>query len=184
MHATYSFLIDGNTKETALACFEEYAEKHCDGNNWYEILALITEGGEVVNCAAKGDWRGRDRFVGNSKILEMPEEARFDWAKKFALQCVVADMTTAMELSEFGSTIGLRQLENPDDKGYGDTIAGIMQNVPPFIAKMYEGFKPPAEGFDIEGYRRKKLSETFELFLTAKVKPFSTYAESPARSPS
>lgn len=178
MHAAYSFLISGDTKETALSCFEEYSERHCDENNWSQPVALILEGGDVINCASSGDLRGRDHFVGNSNLLEMCERVRFDWAKKFALECVVADMLSGISGSEFGDENASLAKEDKE-QSYGDIIASIMRDVPPVLARMYAGFKLSTEGFDMEGYSRMKLSEQFELFLKADCKPFTTYPVSP-----
>ena len=65
------------------------------------------------------------------------------------------------------------------EQSYGDIIASIMSDVPPVLAKMYAGFKVSTDGYDMEGYQRMKLSEQFELFLKADVKPFSTYMRQP-----
>jgi hypothetical protein len=134
MHAAYSFLIDENDKDRALSSFETYAERHCDENNWYEPLVLVTEDGEVFNCATKDDWRGRDNFAENNGLLKMLQKDRFGWAKKFALECVVADMLMGVEFSDFGNK-ECSLVKRGKEQGYGDIIASIMQDVPPVLAK-------------------------------------------------
>ena len=43
MHALYYFLVPTNDASEAVEAFHKWAEKHCDENNWYELVCAVNE---------------------------------------------------------------------------------------------------------------------------------------------
>ena len=43
MHAFYYFLVPTNDADKAVRAFYEWAETHCDENNWYELVCAVNE---------------------------------------------------------------------------------------------------------------------------------------------
>ena len=147
MHAIYSFLMElpiragaKELKEQATSQFETQYVPLCDENNWYQETALVTKTGRVIQLCGKGDWRGRDSWYGVIRKIE--PEKRWDWAWKFALDCV------AVEMEVFDApSIGIL----PDSKGghkkieemsFDDLLKAIQDWIPKTLSRAYAEVKP------------------------------------------
>ena len=188
MHGTFVFLMDeieadSNTSDVESA-FEHSFGDSLDENNWYETMAVLFQDGTIWNMSSEGDYRGRDGFV--ELICESCQDKskRWEWGLNFAVHCVALDM----ELRG-SNNLGIFQKNTEQEKvrkelnemSYEEVIEAINSEVPTSLSKAYANVSIPSDedGFNIEGYSRKKISNGFEIFNDSAVKPFSKYTTSP-----
>ena len=185
MHAIYTFLMQlpaglcaRELKKKALSEFETQYVPHCDENNWYQAMALVTRAGRVIQLCGKGDWRGRDSWY--SVIRRIDEEKRWDWAWKLALDCVATDM----ELFDAPS-LGIL----PDKKGgrkriermsFDEVLAAIRDWMPKTLSRAYAEVKPGGKDGDLflTNHLRQRRAALFEI-LNECAKPPLAWPRSP-----
>ncbi len=180
MHAIYTFLMQlpanrctKELKEEASSQFETQYAPLCDENNWYQETALVTRTGRVIQLCDNGDWRGRDSWYG--VIRKVEPKKRWDWAWKFALECVSTDA----ELFNIPS-IGIL----PDPEGgsrkieqmsFDELLNAIREWIPKTLSRAYSEIKPRKKGEDtfLTDHARQKRSAVFEILNECSRPPFA-----------
>jgi hypothetical protein len=181
MHATYTFIIDNDDPhddltdpESAKGQFDslkgafdgQFGDERCDSNNWYTVYGAVLRDGTLL---------GDPEFVKSWTEKHPDASERFEAAVRFAVGCVAVDMDLFG-----GTTIALPGQERtdadrkPDALSTDEVTEAIYDLVPAALAKAYTEFKRGDESFDHEGYKRSRLSATFETFNDADLKPFSS----------
>lgn len=166
-HATYSFLLsledEHNPKEEAISVFESFAADRCDDNNWFQEEALVLIDGQTFCMCPEDDYRGRNILY--QEILKVPQEERWNWSRKFALDCVVLDMGVfgACSISLGGADEYYEQIKSIS---FDELVAHILQEIPNKISDAYREIigKGLPNSFDMDEYRRRKLVKNFEAF--------------------
>lgn len=190
MHATYSFLMYMNMKETELTAdalkeaFDKKFSSSLDENNWLQHMAAVTDKGHVVSMCGEDDWRGREAT--QKGLLERPQAERWPWARDFALRCVAVEMNLKGYVSNLIGPTDSEASRWLDKASPTEVVSAICEEVP---RRLSEGFtemvgKEP-EGWDMEKYRLFELSRHYMYFYSAmenKNVPFvesSSYGATP-----
>lgn len=183
MHAKYSFLLtlddkDADQKdllEDAIGQFEHWASSHCDDNNWSQPLVLITKKGQILQACEGGDWRGRDEVYAD--VVERAGDKPFDWAMRFALNCVVNELRCFdipwMSLGE-PKEDEKKEQERLDSLSFEKLVEEIHHNCTKQLALAYRDLhngKPAKDTLD--DWKRRTLARSYEIFRGADRKPFS-----------
>lgn len=96
MHAIYCFL--HRQDDFDLDLMSDFL--HLDDNNWYQVLATVTDQGELIPRCPENDWRGRDGF--QKSLLDIPKEERWDKAVQTAKDILKYEIvTTLMMLDDY-----------------------------------------------------------------------------------
>lgn len=162
MHAVYHFLVNVDLsqpeeaiKSDVMATFNSYADNHCDENNWWAEIDIVTADNRVLDLEGGARWHATDN-------------SSFEYAKLHALRCVANDMNL-FETSGFsigGQDEGGKKIDSLDFDGL---LQAIKTEVPRTLA---EGYGKLAEGVVdsdwISHYRRKKLGDHFERLMESR----------------
>ncbi len=169
MHAAYLFLIhtdlswdDGMVKGAVLNTFEDYADKHCDENNWYQPMLVVCQDGRIIQCAGSGDHRGRDGMY--TLHASLPAEKRWETVVNLAWGIASVDLSQSNPF--FGSKDD-RRLSGAAE--LRELLPGLRQQAGEKIGA--------ADGF--EQWKGKHLLEAVEAAEKTVCPPFSTLAEGP-----
>ena len=181
MHAIYTFLMElpikrcaKDLKQEAVSQFETQFVPLCDENNWYQEMALVTRTERVLQLCGNGDWRGRDSWY--SEIRKVDRGKRWNWAWKFALDCV----STEMELFDVPS-IGIMPDPNGgrkkmEEMSFDEVIRAIQEWIPKTLSRAYAEVKPGKKDKDrfLADYMRQKRSAVFEILNDCTKPPFAS----------
>jgi hypothetical protein len=181
MHALFSFLIHLDKKckskedvEAAVGAeFSAYYDDHCDENNWRTLRSVAMKTGSGV-------WFGKHE----------PDPSLLQWetARKFALDCIAADMRM-FDITPYGLP-GAR-LPNPDPAfaqlrtlSFDELVTQIHGQVPVRLSQAYTqiiGTKVDPDKWDANEFHRRELAQQYELFRRSDHPPFAIELESPYR---
>ena len=113
MHGTYLFLVrtseaSQSIKEKAkeaVSYFEKYLNDHSDENNWSQVLGVVSRDNETINLCDDGDWRGRDKIMG-----EFCESPKSIWEKTIKFSIDIANSDVSDNLEDSNIEISLKKL--------------------------------------------------------------------------
>lgn len=172
MHATYCFLIPipvngvDDYPAHAMSLFKEFIDDTGDDDNGYQQQALILPDGRCWPLCPIDDWRAR--YIPQQRIQEASPENRYNEAKKFAYRCALSEMN-------FGRL-------DPDEEDLTESLSiqeidlKIRTEMPKEIIKHYRKLIANCLSNDqdsLAGWKRKKLTSRFELFIASEKPPFT-----------
>jgi hypothetical protein len=182
MHAIFHFAMhlepdteEKDLAEEALEVFRNYEENHADENNWSSPIDLVTNFGKRVVT-----------FKDQSDRYEPMEEASWEDAIRHAMMCVITDMEIVdlpilnlMGLDEKQK----EQRDKLDTMSMSELVELVNTAAPKRLIELYKKIEPqlPSEAkFDMDNYRRARLSREFEHFQASyKLPPFTKALSSP-----
>lgn len=198
-HAVYSYLLSLDLSEqdgkvlcqSAMGAFDGYAERHLDENNWYSPVLLVLKDNRVLTD-----------FADPSNRYEPPTEQEltaygWDKALRFAFDCALIEIEAFnVPTFDFGKDSpeeeGVRrELDALSMEAVYQKVLTLMPNkiigaYQEFLAKVQKGkgpnpFHPDFKQSlrDMEDWRRKRMADHFELFVSAHLPPFSTDIRTP-----
>jgi len=168
MHAVYAFLVDSDCVSkagSAEALFDaEYAINYCDENNWYQMMMVVYEDGDMESLISGEDWRGREWM--QKQYEQMPQEERWEAARAFAASIVAVDFELYGDpMFAIGIESGKRKL---DDMSFDELLHDIQSIVPQKLHEFYRdrvGTDPTDDRFDLELYRATQDAVRYSLFM-------------------
>jgi hypothetical protein len=130
-HATYAFLIpidDPDTDDETLAkeverLFEDRCDDRLNENNGNHQECLVLSSGRIVNLQPDRDELFRE-------AEQLPQEARYQWARLTALQCVANKL-------EFGVDPSQPSAMKAHWDDFDSLMTQIMLEVPPRLAALW-----------------------------------------------
>ena len=164
MHAIYTFLLDGDeTPETIGTIFEESFSYYLDENNWYTLLVILNQEGDIINLADK-DYRNSHKFVNTIYEVAPDKKKRWNWGLDFSNQCIVSEINFDWDdpIVETGNAVQHEDLTN-----------NILTSVPKHLSKQYGEIDfTKVKQYCRSNYNRSRVSAIFEKFIKSNIKPF------------
>jgi len=187
-HGIYHFLI--NTEETegedilsdVSDTFESYARDHCDENNWYTLLTIVTKDNRALYYSDAE----REGF-GPGEETDEQKAKRWDRAVRSALDCVAIDMRLFdIQPYDLGGEpdVGLVKL---DELGYDELIQRIHRDVPKRLSEAYAALLNPPDLVNktavdrmLDNWQRRMLAKHYEMFRECpRIVPFTDTIDTP-----
>ena len=135
-----------------------YALNHCQETNWYVPHLLISGDGRTVVFSREDEEAPPEL----ARVLEAPQDRRRDLAVELAIEKVVRDMAGCAGLP-----------------GRGGTFSDVRVAVSKRLAEMYLRLADEGGKEEKPDACRRRLSEMYELLMSAKTAPFSLVLRSP-----
>ena len=183
MHALYPFYANTSDIDLTIEKFEEWAEFHCDENNWWSLVCAVNSKGE--RRALRQD---AERVLSMSfpirptgdlaeyvaTRLEPGFKTTVDDLKAFAWICVIYDIDLYLERGETIMT------EEEVFNLYPNVRDELLRRLRDTIIRKYKEVEiPPKEDDFLGGYSRVKLSKIFNFLCRSDPPPFTVLDATP-----